>query len=178
MATVEGMQDRTITINALSKTYSVTGWRVGYVIASPELTQGIRKVHDFLTVGAPAPLQEAGARALALPEEYYTDLAAAYQRRRDLLLKALRDANFHCSTPKGAYYIMADFGELSLLNDRDFTHYLVEDIGVAVVPGSSFFREPERGSRYVRLCFCKKDSTLQSAGERLQEIARQSGGHR
>ena len=178
MATVEGMQDRTITINALSKTYSVTGWRVGYVIASPELTQGIRKVHDFLTVGAPAPLQEAGARALALPEEYYTDLAAAYQRRRDLLLKALRDANFHCSTPKGAYYIMADFGELSLLNDRDFTHYLVEDIGVAVVPGSSFFRESERGSRYVRLCFCKKDSTLQSAGERLQEIARQSGGHR
>ena len=178
MATVEGMQDRTITINALSKTYSVTGWRVGYVIASPELTQGIRKVHDFLTVGAPAPLQEAGARALALPEEYYTDLAAAYQRRRDLLLKALRDANFRCSTPKGAYYIMADFGELSLLNDRDFTHYLVEDIGVAVVPGSSFFRESERGSRYVRLCFCKKDSTLQSAGERLQEIARQSGGHR
>ena len=178
MATVDGMQDRTITINALSKTYSVTGWRVGYVIASPELTQGIRKVHDFLTVGAPAPLQEAGARALALPEEYYTDLAAAYQRRRDLLLKALRDANFHCSTPKGAYYIMADFGELSLLNDRDFTHYLVKDIGIAVVPGSSFFRESERGSRYVRLCFCKKDSTLQSAGERLQKIARQSGGHR
>ena len=97
MVTVDGMRDRTITINALSKTYSVTGWRVGYVIASPELTQGIRKVHDFLTVGAPAPLQEAGARALALPEEYYTDLAAAYQRRRDLLLKALRDASFHCS---------------------------------------------------------------------------------
>jgi aspartate/methionine/tyrosine aminotransferase len=178
MATVDGMQDRTITINALSKTYSVTGWRVGYVIASPELTQGIRKVHDFLTVGAPAPLQEAGARALALPEEYYTDLAAAYQSRRDLLLNALHDANFHCSTPQGAYYIMADFGELSLLNDREFTHYLVKDIGVAVVPGSSFFRESERGSRYVRLCFCKKDSTLQSAAERLQTIARRSGGHR
>lgn len=178
MAMVDGMQDRTITINALSKTYSVTGWRVGYVIASPELTQGIRKVHDFLTVGAPAPLQEAGARALALPEEYYTDLAAAYQRRRDLLLKALRDAGFHCATPQGAYYVMADFGRLSLLNDRDFTHYLVKDIGIAVVPGSSFFRESERGSRYVRLCFCKKDSTLQSAAERLQTIARQSGEHR
>ena len=178
MATLDGMQDRTITINALSKTYSVTGWRVGYVIASPELTQGIRKVHDFLTVGAPAPLQEAGARALALPEQYYTDLAASYQRGRDLLLMALRDANFHCSTPQGAYYIMADFGGLSLLNDRDFTHYLVRDIGVAVVPGSSFFREPEKGSRYVRLCFCKKDSTLQSAAERLQKISRQSGGHR
>jgi len=178
MATLDGMQDRTITINALSKTYSVTGWRVGYVIASPELTQGIRKVHDFLTVGAPAPLQEAGARALALPDQYYTDLAASYQRGRDLLLMALRDASFHCSTPQGAYYIMADFGGLSLLNDRDFTHYLVRDIGVAVVPGSSFFRESERGSRYVRLCFCKKDSTLQSAAERLQKISRQSGGHR
>jgi aminotransferase len=172
MATIDGMQDRTITINAMSKTYSVTGWRVGYVIASPELTQGIRKVHDFLTVGAPAPLQEAGARALALPEKYYTDLAAVYQQRRDLLLKALRDTGFLCSTPQGAYYIMADFGGLSLLNDRDFTHYFVRDIGIAVVPGSSFFHEPEQGSRYVRLCFCKKDETLRSAAERLQKMAR------
>jgi aspartate/methionine/tyrosine aminotransferase len=172
MAMVDGMQDRTITINAMSKTYSVTGWRVGYVIASAELTQGIRKVHDFLTVGAPAPLQEAGVRALSLPEEYYTDLASVYQHRRDLLLKALRDTGFRCSTPQGAYYIMADFGGLSSLNDRDFTHYLVEDIGIAVVPGSSFFHEPERGSRYVRLCFCKKDATLQAAAERLKRIAR------
>jgi aspartate/methionine/tyrosine aminotransferase len=171
MATIDGMQDRTITINAMSKTYSVTGWRVGYVIASPALTQGIRKVHDFLTVGAPAPLQEAGARALALPDGYYTDLAATYQQRRDLLLHALRETGFHCSTPRGAYYIMADFGGLSLLNDRDFTHYLVKDIGIAVVPGSSFFHEPERGSRYVRLCFCKKDATLRSAAERLQKMA-------
>ncbi|HTY64645.1 MAG TPA: aminotransferase class I/II-fold pyridoxal phosphate-dependent enzyme [Acidobacteriota bacterium] len=171
MATIDGMQDRTITINAMSKTYSVTGWRVGYVIASPELTQGIRKVHDFLTVGAPAPLQEAGATALALPEEYYTGLAAAYQRRRDLLLQALRDTGFRCTTPQGAYYIMADFRGLSLLNDRDFTHYLVRDIGIAVVPGSSFFHEPERGSQYVRLCFCKRDSTLRSAAERLQKMA-------
>ncbi len=172
MATVDGMQDRTITINALSKTYSVTGWRVGYVIASPNLTQGIRKVHDFLTVGAAAPLQEAGARALALPQQYYTDLAAAYQRRRDLLLSALRGAGFSCSTPQGAYYIMTEFGGLSSLDDRAFTHYLVKDIGIAVVPGSSFFHELERGSRYVRFCFCKKDDTLQSAAERLQRIPR------
>jgi aminotransferase len=172
MATVEGMRDRTITINALSKTYCVTGWRVGYVIASPELTQGIRKVHDFLTVGAPAPLQEAGAVALALPQKYYTDLAAAYQDRRDLLLKDLHDAGFECSTPRGAYYIMADFGALSSLSDNEFTKYLVKDIGIAVVPGSSFFHESKKASRYVRFCFCKKETTLQSAKERLQRIRR------
>jgi aspartate/methionine/tyrosine aminotransferase len=172
MATVDGMRDRTITISALSKTYCVTGWRVGYVIASPGLTQGIRKVHDFLTVGAPAPLQEAGAAALALPREYYTDLAAAYQDRRDLLLKALQDAGFHCSTPRGAYYIMADFSALSSLSDNDFTRYLVKDIGIAVVPGSSFFHESERSSLYIRFCFCKKENTLQSAKERLQRIRR------
>jgi aspartate/methionine/tyrosine aminotransferase len=177
MATVDGMQDRTITINALSKTYSVTGWRVGYVIASPALTQGIRKVHDFLTVGAPAPLQEAGAKALALPEQYYTDLAASYQRRRDLLLKALRDAGFGCSTPQGAYYIMAEFGALSPLDDRAFTEYLVKDVGIAVVPGGSFFHEPEQGSRYVRFCFCKKDDTLRTAAERLRRISRSQEEH-
>jgi aspartate/methionine/tyrosine aminotransferase len=172
MATVDGMRDRTITINALSKTYCVTGWRVGYVIASPELTQGIRKVHDFLTVGAPAPLQEAGAVALAFPQEYYTDLASAYQDRRDSLLKDLHDAGFECSTPRGAYYIMADFSALSSLSDNEFTRYLVKDIGIAVVPGSSFFHESERSSRYVRFCFCKKETTLQSAKERLQRIRR------
>ena len=172
MATLEGMREMTVTISALSKTYSVTGWRVGYVIAPPTLTGAIRKVHDFLTVGAPAPLQEAGARALALPQRYYTDLAAAYQRRRDLMLSCLSDAGFDCSVPRGAYYIMAGFGALSPLNDVAFTRYLVKEIGVAVVPGSSFFHEPERGSRHVRFCFCKKDSTLQSAGERLQRIPR------
>ena len=170
MSSISGMGDRTITINALSKTYSVTGWRVGYVIASPELTQGIRKVHDFLTVGAPAPLQEAGARAMALPAQYYTDLAVAYQRRRDLLHSSLTDAGFNCAIPQGAYYIMADFSELSSLGDIDFTKYLVKDIGIAVVPGSSFFHEPARGSRYVRFCFCKKDTTLQIAGDRLQKL--------
>jgi aminotransferase len=176
MATLDGMRDRTITINALSKTYSVTGWRVGYVMASSQLTRGIRKVHDFLTVGAPAPLQEAGAVALSLPPTYYTDLAAVYQRRRDLLLKALRDKGFNCSTPQGAYYIMAGFGALSALNDSDFTNYLVKDVGIAVVPGSSFFHKPERGSGYIRFCFCKRDSTLQSAAERLQRISRRPAG--
>jgi aspartate/methionine/tyrosine aminotransferase len=172
MVTVDGMRDRTITINALSKTYSVTGWRVGYVIASHQLTQGIRKVHDFLTVGAPAPLQEAGAKALALPRQYYLDLAASYQNKRDILLKSLHSAGFDCSTPYGAYYIMAGFSALSTLTDIEFTRYLVKDIGIAVVPGSSFFHQPERGSGYVRFCFCKKDSTLKSAGDRLQRIPR------
>lgn len=172
MVTIDGMRDRTITINALSKTYSVTGWRVGYVIASHQLTQGIRKVHDFLTVGAPAPLQEAGAQALALPRQYYADLAASYQHKRDILLESLRSAGFDCATPHGAYYIMAGFGALSPLPDTEFTRYLVKDIGIAVVPGSSFFHQPERGSGYVRFCFCKKDSTLKSAGDRLQRIPR------
>ncbi|MGD0099856.1 MAG: aminotransferase class I/II-fold pyridoxal phosphate-dependent enzyme [Acidobacteriota bacterium] len=170
MATLDGMQDRTITINGMSKTYSVTGWRVGYIIASPQLTQGIRKVHDFLTVGAPAPFQEAGVRALGLPKQYYLDLASAYQRRRDLLLNFLRAAGFDCSTPRGAYYIMAGFRALSSLNDTEFTRYLVEKIGVAVVPGSSFFHEAQSGSKYVRFCFCKRDSTLLCAGERLQRL--------
>ena len=173
MATVDGMRNRTITINALSKTYSVTGWRVGYVIASPELTQGIRKVHDFLTVGAPAPLQEAGAKALSLPSEYYADLALAYQDRRDLLSTALRDVGFSVSTPQGAYYIMADFSAVSSLNDYDFTSYLVKEIGIAVVPGSSFFHESGHSSRYIRFCFCKTETTLQSAKDRLQRILRE-----
>jgi aspartate/methionine/tyrosine aminotransferase len=172
MVTVDGMRDRTITISALSKTYSVTGWRVGYVIASHQLTQGIRKVHDFLTVGAPAPLQEAGAIALALPRQYYLDLAASYQHKRDILLQSLHSAGFDCATPYGAYYIMAGFSALSALTDIEFTRYLVKDIGIAVVPGSSFFHQPERGSGYVRFCFCKKDATLKSAGDRLQRIPR------
>jgi len=171
IATLAGMRDRTITINGMSKTYSVTGWRIGYIIAPPPLTQGIRKVHDFLTVGAPAPLQEAGVKAMSLPLQYYLDLAAGYQRRRNVLLEALRDAGFSCTTPQGAYYIMADFSALSSLSDSDYTKYLVKDVGIAVVPGSSFFHEPGMGSHYVRLCFCKKDSTLEAAKERLLRIS-------
>jgi aspartate/methionine/tyrosine aminotransferase len=177
IATLDGMRERTITINGLSKTYSVTGWRVGYAIAPPHLTEAIRKVHDFLTVGAAAPMQEAGAQALALPLGYYAELARAYQKRRDLLLEGLNEAGFECSTPKGAYYIMADISPLGADNDLEFTRYLVKDVGVAVVPGSSFFHDPSGGSRYIRFCFCKKDETLQAASERLRKISQQRLTH-
>jgi aspartate/methionine/tyrosine aminotransferase len=178
MATLDGMRDRTVTINGMSKTYSVTGWRVGYAIAPPHLTNSIRKIHDFLTVGAPAPLQEAGARALAIPVSYYSDLAAAYQRRRDILLEGLREARFRCTAPSGAYYIMADFGALSSDGDVGFTHSLIRDAGVAVVPGSSFYHEPNLGSHYVRFCFCKQEATLRDASRRLQRLSRLKASHR
>jgi aspartate/methionine/tyrosine aminotransferase len=177
MATLEGMRDQTITINGLSKTYSVTGWRVGYAIAPPALTAGIRKVHDFLTVGAAAPLQEAGAVALGLPGEYYQDLASAYQHRRDTLLEGLRRAGLQCSLPRGAYYIMADIGGVTALDDQEFTRYLVQDVGVAVVPGSSFFHRAADGSRYIRFCFCKRESTLLEAARRLEKILQQDQSH-
>jgi aminotransferase len=171
IATVEGMRDRTITINGMSKTYSVTGWRVGWAIAPPHLTRGIRKVHDFLTVGAPAPLQEAAVAALGLPPGYYSRLAAAYQERRDLLVGALGEAGFAAAPPQGAYYIMADYGRLSAESDTAFTRRLVEEAGVAVVPGSSFFHHPGRGGGIVRFCFCKREETLVEAKERLLRIS-------
>lgn len=171
MATIEGMRDRTITINGMSKTYSVTGWRVGWAVAPPHLTRGIRKVHDFLTVGAPAPLQEAAAVALGLPREYYARLAAAYGERRDLLVGALREAGFSCTPPQGAYYIMADYGRLSAGSDIEFTRRLVEETGVAVVPGSSFYHRPDGGGRTVRFCFCKREETLRAAKERLLSLS-------
>jgi aspartate/methionine/tyrosine aminotransferase len=172
IAAIDGMRDRTVIINGLSKTYSVTGWRVGYAIAPPGITDGIRKVHDFLTVGAAAPLQEAGTLALRLPASYYSELAAAYQARRDLLLAGLNQAGFECSVPRGAYYIMAATGDLTTGNDREFTRFLVQDVGVAVVPGSSFFHEAETGSRWIRFCFCKRDETLNAAVERLKKLHR------
>lgn len=171
IATVDGMRDRTITINGMSKTYSVTGWRVGWAIAPPHLTRGIRKVHDFLTVGAPAPLQEAAVAALGLPPAYYSRLAAAYQERRDLLVGALGEAGFAAAPPQGAYYIMADYGRLSAESDTAFTRRLVEEAGVAVVPGSSFFHDPGRGGGIVRFCFCKREETLVEAKERLLRIS-------
>ncbi len=171
MAALEGMRERTVTINGLSKTYSVTGWRVGYVIAPPHLTEGIRKVHDFLTVGAAAPLQEAGARALSLPDSYYAELARSYQGRRDLLLDGLRDAGFLCTVPRGAYYIMADTSPLTRDDDVAYARHLVKSVGVAVVPGSSFFHEPGSGSRYIRFCFCKQEQTLLAAVERLRKLS-------
>jgi aspartate/methionine/tyrosine aminotransferase len=169
-ATVEGLQDRTITINALSKTYSVTGWRVGWAIAPPEVTSAIRKVHDFLTVGAAAPLQEAGAVALRFPDIYYKQLAEDYLVRRDHLLTILDNAGFRCFRPRGAYYIMTDISAFNFPNDIEFAKYLVKEIGVAAVPGSSFYNDPKEGSQHLRFTFCKTQKTLNAAAERLAKL--------
>ncbi len=170
MATLDGMRERTITINALSKTYSVTGWRVGWAIASPEVTSAIRKVHDFLTVGAAAPLQEAGAVALQFPAEYYATLAAEYTQRRERLLGILTGAGFHCFKPSGAYYIMTDISAFGFPDDVTFAKFLVTEIGVAAVPGSSFYRNPADGRTHLRFTFCKTEKTFQAAAERLAKL--------
>jgi len=170
IATLDGMRERTITINGMSKTYSVTGWRVGWAIAAPGITAGIRKVHDFLTVGAAAPLQEAGAAACAVPEEYYQRLAADYRARRDRLVPQLEAAGFLCYPPDGAYYVMTDIGRFGFAHDVEFAEYLVREIGVAVVPGSSFYHDPADGRRQVRFTFCKTDETLDEAGRRLARL--------
>jgi aminotransferase len=178
MAQLDGMRERTVVINSMSKTYSVTGWRVGWAIAPSELTSAIRKVHDFLTVGAAAPLQAAGAFALRLPRSYYDELQAAYRRRRDFLVGALRKAGFAFSEPDGAYYVMTDitpFAHLGHADDLEFTRWLVREVGVAVVPGSSFYCADHvrelGGDRQVRFCFCKTDATLQAAADRLSRLA-------
>jgi len=170
MATLDGMRERTITINALSKTYSVTGWRVGWAIAPPEVTSAIRKVHDFLTVGAAAPLQEAGAMALKSPPSYYENLAKEYLARRDRLLGILTGSGFRCFKPHGAYYIMTDISAFGFPDDIAFAKYLVKDIGVAAVPGSSFYRNPADGRTHLRFTFCKTEKTFQAAAERLAKL--------
>jgi aspartate/methionine/tyrosine aminotransferase len=172
MASLDGMQDRTITINGMSKTYSVTGWRVGWTIAPPKVADAIRKVHDFLTVGAPAPLQEAGAAALSLPETYYRNLAEGYRKRRDRLIPALVEAGFTCFLPRGAYYVMTDISGFGFSDDLAFTRHLVSEIGVAVVPGSSFYRDGSDGAQQIRFAFCKRDETLDEAARRLQKLRR------
>jgi aspartate/methionine/tyrosine aminotransferase len=172
IASLEGMRDRTVTINGLSKTYSVTGWRVGWTVAPERITDAIRKVHDFLTVGAPAPLQEAGAAALSLPADYYSKLAEGYRVRRDHLMPALTAAGFRCFLPRGAYYVMTDISAFGYADDLAFTKYLVTEIGVAAVPGSSFYRDPKDGARQVRFAFCKKAETLDEAERRLGKLAR------
>ena len=172
MAALPGMRERTITINSMSKTYSVTGWRVGWAVAPPEITQAVRKMHDFLTVGAAAPLQQAGITALRLPDEYYNKLQADYLKRRDRLLAALEDAGFKCFKPYGAYYIMTDISGFGFRDDVEFTRHLIEHVGVAAVPGSSFYSKSELGSRQVRFTFCKKDSTLDEAARRLTKLKR------
>jgi aspartate/methionine/tyrosine aminotransferase len=170
MATLDGMRERTITINALSKTYSVTGWRVGWAIAPPEVSSAIRKVHDFLTVGAAAPLQEAGAAALKSPVSYYENLAEDYLARRDRLLGILTSAGFQCFKPYGAYYIMTDIAAFRFPDDVAFAKYLVKEIGVAAVPGSSFYRNPADGRTHLRFTFCKTEKTFQAAAERLAKL--------
>ena len=172
IASLDGMQDRTITINGMSKTFSVTGWRVGWAVAPHAITNAIRKVHDFLTVGAPAPLQEAGAVALGMQPNDYRTLAEGYRKRRDRLIPALTDAGFRCFRPRGAYYVMTDIGAFGFANDLEFTKYLVKEIGVAAVPGSSFYRDPKDGAQQVRFAFCKKDETLDEAANRLRKLRR------
>jgi aspartate/methionine/tyrosine aminotransferase len=172
MASLEGMRERTVTINGMSKTYSVTGWRVGWAVAPAKITNAIRKVHDFLTVGAPAPLQEAGAAALALPAEYYAKLAEGYRVRRDQLMPALTAAGFRCFRPRGAYYVMTDISSFRFKDDVAFAQHLVNHIGVATVPGSSFYRDPGDGARQIRFAFCKKPETLDEASRRLRKLAR------
>jgi aminotransferase len=168
--TLPGMRERTIVINGLSKTYSVTGWRVGYVLAPPTLTDAIRKVHDFLTVGAPAPLQAAGAVAMHLPGSYYETLCRQYQERRDFLLPALRDAGFFPSVPAGAYYIMCDISAFAFPSDVELARCLVEEIGLAAVPGSSFYHDPKDGRHLLRFAFPKRRETLERAQERLETV--------
>jgi aspartate/methionine/tyrosine aminotransferase len=179
MARIDGMRDRTIVINGMSKTYSVTGWRVGWAIAPPEATNSIRKVHDFLTVGAAAPLQQAGAIALRSPQSYYDKLAANYAEKRARLLKILERAGFTVFKPRGAYYIMTDISRFpdpdsrrfaAATKDVAFAKYLVEEIGVASVPGSSFYNDPRDGANQVRFTFCKKESTLAAGEARLAKL--------
>ncbi len=170
--TLPGMRDRTVLINSMSKTFSVTGWRVGWVLASPDLTNTIRKVHDFLTVGAATPLQMAGVMALDQHDAYFQGLSAEYSGRREAAISMLEGAGFRCFNPHGAYYVMTDISAFGAKNDVAFAKYLVEDIGVAAVPGSSFYSRPELGANQLRFCFCKKYETLQAAGEKLAKLGR------
>ena len=174
IATLPGMADRTITISGVSKSYSVTGWRIGYTISSPELAVGIRRAHDFVTVGAPAPLQEAAVTALNLPDSYYVALREAYQARRDLLRGQLDKAGFRTFDIQGAYYILTECAHFldryGLRDDTAFAMFLIKEVGVATVPGSSFYAHPELGRTKIRFCFPKTDDVLLEAGQRLQRL--------
>lgn len=171
--TLPGMRERTIAVNSVSKTYSVTGWRIGFILASAELTASIRKVHDFLTVGAAAPLQEACAEAFRFAPDYYVGLSDFYRERRDYLLGALEDVGFRCVRPGGAYYIMAEIEPFGWNDDVKFAFHLASEIGVATVPGSSFYRPGHADAKkYIRFCFCKEMATLQAAVEKLRKLKR------
>ena len=171
MATLPGMAERTITLSGASKTFSVTGWRIGWIIANRDVSSAVRKVHDFLTVGAPAPLQEGVAAGLRLlPPDYYADLSAKYEARRNLLYPALVEAGFKAARPEGAYYVLADFSGLSDQPDDQFALWLARDVGVTPVPGSSFFSSPDSGRHLVRFAFCKTEGMLRQAVERLSAV--------
>ena len=170
LATLPGMAERTVSIDSMSKTYSVTGWRVGWVIASPELTVGVRRVHDFLTVGAAAPLQQAAVAGLTMSDAYYDDLLAGYRERRDILVRALEAAGFRVHHPAGAYYVMTDIRDVTDEDDVTFARRLILDPGVAAVPGSSFFSRPEIGRSKLRFAFPKRLETLRAAADRLAGI--------
>ncbi len=170
IATLPGMAQRTVTISGLSKTFSITGWRLGYCIAPPEMSNAIRKVHDFLTVGAPHPLQVAGAVALAMPQSYYDNLRQAYRRRRELFLPYLRQAGLEVHEPEGAYYVMTDISPLGWTNDNEFVRSMIRELRVSAVPGSSFCAPPERGRTKVRFMFAKKEESLHEAGRRLAKL--------
>ena len=170
IASLPGMRERSILVNSMSKTYAVTGWRVGWVIAPPDLSDSIRKVHDFLTVGAAAPLQEAGALALSLPDSYYEHLSIDYAARRAHMLQTLESVGIRCFVPRGAYYIMSDISALNFTDDVSFVRHLIENIGVAAVPGSSFYAHGTGSSQQVRFCFCKKYETLEMARCHLSKL--------
>jgi aspartate/methionine/tyrosine aminotransferase len=171
IATLPGMRERTITISSLSKTFSITGWRIGYAIASPERTAAIRKVHDFLTVGAPAPLQDAAAIGYSFGDEYYRKMSAQYRERRDFLSAALHDVGFRFAEPQGAYYIFADITGLTKLDDVPYAEWLTKEIGIATVPGSSFYRPgAAEGKKFTRFAYCKRMETLERAVERLRKL--------
>lgn len=174
VASLPGMFARTISCSSLSKTYAITGWRLGYVIAPPAVVEGARKVHDFLTVGAAAPLQEAAVTALRFPDSYYAQLAADYLHRRELLLGYLDEARLPYVRPEGAYYVLVDVSEFGVTDDYAFCVWMAEHVGVAAVPGSSFFREPV--NHLIRLNFAKRDDTLHAAGKRLLTLRHKLGG--
>jgi aminotransferase len=170
VATLPGAFERTITCNSLSKTYSITGWRLGYVQAAPHIIQRARKVHDFLTVGAAAPLQEAAVAGLELPMSYYQEMAVGYARKRALFSGLLAKTGLKYTEPQGAYYSLLDISPLGFKTDTEAAEWMVKEVGLAGVPGSSFFREPEH--RYIRFHFAKKEETLLAAGEKLARLAR------
>ncbi len=170
ICSLPGMRDRSILVNSMSKTYSVTGWRVGWVLAPPDLTDSIRKVHDFLTVGAAHPLQQAGVLALSWGDEYYQKLSAEYAGRRDHIVETLSSAGLRCFVPKGAYYVMTDISGVGFSDDVTFVRHLIENLGVAAVPGSSFYSHNPASCPHVRFCFCKKYETLEEARRQIQKL--------